>query len=111
MVTESFLANPELVDKWTLNQGRQSVRTTNCTSSTCQEAKPIRHEACLPASYAHLPSHASRHASPPRLAEPQNRSTGGRRVHRGPRTRPAAGPGNRESWIILRHTSPLPCPF
>ncbi|KAF8528594.1 Metallo-dependent phosphatase-like protein [Gautieria morchelliformis] len=34
-----FLANPELVDKWTLNQGRQSVRTTNCTSTACQEAK------------------------------------------------------------------------
>ncbi|KAF8506203.1 hypothetical protein JB92DRAFT_2832977 [Gautieria morchelliformis] len=39
MVTESFLANPELLDKWTLNQGRQSVRTTNCTSPVCQEAK------------------------------------------------------------------------
>ncbi|KIJ51843.1 hypothetical protein M422DRAFT_157627 [Sphaerobolus stellatus SS14] len=39
LVTESFLENPALVDKWTLNQGRQSSATTNCTSTVCQEAK------------------------------------------------------------------------
>jgi len=39
LVTESFLENSTLVDIWTLNQGRQSALTTNCTSTECQEAK------------------------------------------------------------------------
>ncbi|KAF8589284.1 hypothetical protein K439DRAFT_1525920 [Ramaria rubella] len=39
LVTESMEANPELVDKFTLNQGRQSALTTNCTSIECQGAK------------------------------------------------------------------------
>jgi sphingomyelin phosphodiesterase len=39
LVTESFLENSTLVDIWTLNQGRQSALTKNCTSTECQEAK------------------------------------------------------------------------
>ncbi|KAF8961980.1 Metallo-dependent phosphatase-like protein [Flammula alnicola] len=39
LVTESFLENSTLVDMWTLNQGRQSALTANCTSTECQEAK------------------------------------------------------------------------
>ncbi|KAF8521774.1 Metallo-dependent phosphatase [Hysterangium stoloniferum] len=38
-VSESFLTTPSLVDKWTLNQGRQSALTQNCTSTECQQAK------------------------------------------------------------------------
>ncbi|KAF8589271.1 Metallo-dependent phosphatase [Ramaria rubella] len=39
LVTESMETNPAIVNKFVLNQGRQSSLTTNCTSTECQNAK------------------------------------------------------------------------
>lgn len=38
-VSKEMETNPDLVTKFTLNQGRQSSLTQNCTSTECQEAK------------------------------------------------------------------------